>query len=79
MTPKFSNHITSVVAKKLIVSIGSSRIYLTEDYHAGWHSDKEGAIRQGQDIVSRPQYKTVRIWLWNIMGTEFTPFAPRVN
>ena len=30
MTPEFSNHITSVVAKKLIVSMGSSRIYLTE-------------------------------------------------
>ena len=70
MTPKFSNHITSVVAKKLIVSIGGSTITLTEDYHAEWHSDKVGAICQWQDIVSRPHYKTVRMWLWNIMGTN---------
>ena len=35
VNPRFSKHTTSEVTKKLIVSMGGSRIYLTEDYHAG--------------------------------------------
>ena len=35
VNPRFSRHTTSKVTKKLIVSMGGSRIYLTEDYTQG--------------------------------------------
>ena len=76
MTPRFSNHITSVVAKKLIVSMGSSRIYLTKDYTQGAWTKKEQFVKDRtlsvdllQDIRATMKYN----------GTEFNPLAPRVN